>query len=166
MVTVMRKGNGVVLQMNGGEGDRERYHAAADARGAAADARDSGREAVEERGCRQLDSHEAEEMLRNGDALMVDVREPRELAVGSIPDSKLIPYSRIGYEIENLKQHAEKPIILSCRSGRRSEFVCKLLKEFGFSRVYNLSGGIEAWRRASRPLVRQAPEATRDWQRS
>lgn len=107
---------------------------------------------VDEAGCSQLDSLQAEDMIRNADALLVDVREPREYVAGSIPDSKLIPLSRIGYEIRNLRRHADRPIILGCRSGRRSELVCRLLKENGFAEVYNLAGGIEAWKQAERPL--------------
>lgn len=109
---------------------------------------------MQDTGCRQLDSLQAEELINEDDALLVDVREPREYMAGRLPDAKLIPLSRIGYEIENLKQHADRPIILGCRSGNRSELVCRLLKENGFANVYNLSGGIEAWVRSERPLER------------
>jgi len=105
---------------------------------------------MEQNGCRQLDSNQAASMIKDGDALLVDVRETRELVAGSIPESQSIPLSRIGYELENLKQHADRPIILGCRSGRRSELVCKLLKENGFNKVFNLAGGIQAWKFASR----------------
>lgn len=114
--------------------------------------REDPRRALREESCRQLDSYQAHDMIRKGEALLVDVREPREYVAGSIPDSKPIPLSRIGHEIKNLRQHADRPIILGCRSGRRSELVCRLLKENGFADVYNLAGGIEAWIRDEHPL--------------
>jgi rhodanese-related sulfurtransferase len=103
--------------------------------------------------CRQLDTAQAEEMINDNGALVVDVREPHEYAAGSIPNAQLIPLRQFGGAIDNLKQHGGRPIILSCRSGSRSRMACRYLKENGFDNVYNLDGGILAWRLANRPLA-------------
>lgn len=102
--------------------------------------------------CRQLDAAQAEEMMRDAGALVVDVREPHEYEAGSIPNAQLIPLRQFGYAVDTLRQHSERPIILSCRSGSRSRMACRYLKENGFDNVYNLDGGILAWRLANRPL--------------
>ena len=103
-------------------------------------------------GCKQLDSKQAHELMRDKNALVVDVREPHEFAAGRIPDATLIPLRQIGMHLDNLKQHGDRPIILSCRTGSRSEMVCRFLRENGFSNIYNLSGGIMGWRLANLPL--------------
>lgn len=104
-------------------------------------------------GCRQLDSVQAAKLMREQDALVVDVREPHEFAAGRIPDATLIPLRQIAYHIDTLKEHDQRPIILSCRTGSRSEMVCRFLRENGFSNIYNLAGGIMGWRLANLPLA-------------
>lgn len=103
--------------------------------------------------CRQLDAAQAEEMINDAGALVVDVREPHEHAAGSIPNSRLIPLRQFGGAVDALRQQEGRPIILSCRSGSRSRMACRYLKDMGFDNVYNLDGGILAWRLANRPLV-------------
>jgi rhodanese-related sulfurtransferase len=104
-------------------------------------------------GCRQIDSGMARELLRDNDALVIDVREPLEYAAGRIPGAELIPLRRIVQEVDYLKQHGERPIIISCRSGKRSEMACRFLRESGIENVYNLTGGVSAWRTANLALA-------------
>lgn len=104
-------------------------------------------------GCRQIDSGTAQELLREHGALVIDVREPHEFAAGRIPDAQLIPLRQIAEQVDSLRQHGDRPIILSCRSGSRSEMACRYLRESGVRNVYNLSGGVTAWRRADLALA-------------
>ena len=103
-------------------------------------------------GCRQIDSQRAHELIREENALVVDVREPHEFAAGRIPDAQLIPLRQIAHHVDNLKQHGERPIILSCRTGSRSEMVCRFLHDQGFENIYNLAGGVMGWQMANLPL--------------
>ena len=103
-------------------------------------------------GCRQIDSMQAHELIRDGNALVVDVREPHEFAAGRIPEAQLIPLGQIAHHVDTLKQHGERPIILSCRTGSRSEMVCRFLHEQGFENIYNLAGGVMGWQMANLPL--------------
>jgi len=104
-------------------------------------------------GCRQIDSSQAHEMMQASDALLVDVREPHEYAAARIPRSQLIPLREIAYHMEELRQHGDRPIILSCRTGSRSEMVCRFLRENGFDNIYNLAGGVRGWQMARLPLA-------------
>lgn len=97
------------------------------------------------RACRQVDTRRAQELISENGALVVDVREPSELALGRIPGSELIPLREIGSRIDGLRQQGDRPIILSCRSGNRSEMACRFLREQGIANVYNLAGGFNAW---------------------
>ena len=87
-----------------------------------------------------------------GDAVIIDVREDDEVAQGAIPGARHIPMGDV------LERIAEVPrdttVIFSCRSGGRSENVCRYLEENeGFSDLVNLEGGITAWSRAGLPVT-------------
>jgi sulfur-carrier protein adenylyltransferase/sulfurtransferase len=74
---------------------------------------------------------------------LIDVREPFEFEIARIDGAKLIPLGEIGERAEEL-QH-EQPIVVHCHSGRRSAQAVRLLQQRGFTNVYNLEGGIDAW---------------------
>jgi len=84
---------------------------------------------------RKLDAHEAFELI--------DVREPFEYEIARIDGAKLIPLAEIGERTEELQR--EQPIVVHCHSGERSAQAVRLLQQRGFSNVYNLEGGIDAW---------------------
>ncbi len=79
-----------------------------------------------------------------GDAfVLVDVREKFEHEICRIPGSTLIPLPELPSRMSELDSADE--IVLHCKSGVRSAKALKLLKEAGFSKIWNVTGGIEAW---------------------
>jgi sulfate permease, SulP family len=86
--------------------------------------------------------------LRNGQArpLLIDVREPREFHRGHIPQAELIPLPELLTDTAHLPR--EQPIVLICRSGRRSQRAAHLLHGRGFANVLILEGGMLAWEAA------------------
>jgi molybdopterin/thiamine biosynthesis adenylyltransferase/rhodanese-related sulfurtransferase len=84
---------------------------------------------------RKMDASEAFELI--------DVREPFEFEMARIDGAKLIPLGEIGQHADEL-QH-EHPIVVHCHSGQRSAQAVRLLTQRGFTNVYNLEGGIDAW---------------------
>ncbi len=82
-----------------------------------------------------------------GEVLVLDVREPRELAIASIqPEGvsvKAIPMGIIPTRLTDL--NPSQPIACLCHHGARSMQVAMFLKNQGFSHVVNISGGIHAW---------------------
>lgn len=84
--------------------------------------------------------------------LVLDVREPWELAIASIPDVWHIPMGEIPARLGELDPHQE--IVVMCRSGGRSTKVAQFLDSKGFKSVANLTGGILAWSRDVDPSVR------------
>lgn len=104
-------------------------------------------------GCRQIDSLAAQKLISEQDALVVDVREPHEFAAGRIPNARLIPLRQIGFHMEDLRQESNRPIILSCRTGSRSEMACRFLHESGLKNVYNLASGLMGWQMANLTLA-------------
>jgi adenylyltransferase/sulfurtransferase len=75
--------------------------------------------------------------------VLLDVREKFEYEICRIPGSKLIPLPELPSRMSELDSADE--IVLHCKSGVRSAKALKLLKEAGFSKVWNVTGGIEAW---------------------
>jgi len=87
--------------------------------------------------------------------LVVDVREPREFAVGHIHGSVNIPLRDIPQRLSEIP--GSTPLVFLCRSGGRSLKACELALQAGFRRVANLDGGILAWARGIAPDITVAP---------
>lgn len=82
---------------------------------------------------------------------LIDVRETYEYDVGNI-DGVHIPMGEIPLNIERI--HRNGTVIIHCRSGARSANVIRWLEaEHGFTNLYNLSGGIMAWKNHIDPSV-------------
>jgi adenylyltransferase/sulfurtransferase len=82
---------------------------------------------------------------------LIDVREPFEYEIARIDGAKLIPLGEIGDRVDELRR--EQPIVVHCHSGQRSAQAVRLLQQRGFSNVYNLDGGIDAWSDQIDPTV-------------
>lgn len=84
---------------------------------------------------------------------IVDVREPDEYvgSLGHIEGSELVPMRTLSSVNRNFDH--ETPIVLVCRSGRRSGIAAKSLETLGFKRVASLSGGMADWNAAGYPTV-------------
>lgn len=85
---------------------------------------------------------------------IVDVREPDEFVgpLGHIAGAQLVPLGSVGGSASRWAPDA--PLLLVCRSGGRSGRAASMLARAGFSRVYNLAGGMLAWADASLPVDR------------
>ena len=92
-----------------------------------------------------------ERMDRGEVPVLVDVREPFESLIADLPESgqRRIPVKEIPLRASELDRDEE--IVLYCRSGPRSAWATERLMEMGFSRVYNLRGGILEWRKQVDP---------------
>lgn len=84
---------------------------------------------------RKMDAREAFELI--------DVREPFEFEIARINGAKLIPLGEIAERADELQR--EHAIVVHCHSGGRSTEAVRLLHQRGFTNVYNLEGGIDAW---------------------
>jgi adenylyltransferase/sulfurtransferase len=85
-------------------------------------------------------------MLDRGEGIfLVDVREPNEYEIVSIPGATLIPKGEFlsGAALEHLPQN--KRIVLHCKSGQRSAEVLAVIKDAGFSDAVHVGGGVLAW---------------------
>lgn len=81
--------------------------------------------------------------IDNRRLLLLDVREPWEQAICRINDSELLPMRQVPASAAQLDQ--ERPVVVICHHGIRSQQVARFLDQQGFKRVINLRGGIAAW---------------------
>lgn len=93
--------------------------------------------------------------LEAGEALvLLDVRESFEREIADLPDhgQKRIPLAEVVGRFDELDPSAYT--VVYCRSGSRSGSVVQFLATKGFERVFNLKGGILAWRGEVDPTIR------------
>jgi rhodanese-related sulfurtransferase len=76
------------------------------------------------------------------DAVILDVRQPDEWALGTLPGSKLISMGELVDRLSELEK--ARPVLCVCRSGARSAQVAAYLSTAGFATVANMAGGVKA----------------------
>lgn len=87
--------------------------------------------------------------------LVVDVRTIEEYAEGRLPGSRRIELGRLEAALDGGElPEPTAPLLVYCRSGRRSAQAAALLAERGHTQVYDLEGGITAWTEAGLPVAR------------
>jgi len=85
----------------------------------------------------------AERLRRGDDFDLVDVREPHEWEITHLPGARLAPLGNLPGALDHVDR--EREIIVYCKAGVRGAKAVRLLREAGFRRVTNLSGGILRW---------------------
>ncbi len=100
---------------------------------------------------KEVSVQELKEKMDNGeDFQLIDVREDFEYETSNI-GGLLIPLG--GILIEAAKVEKDKPVIIMCRSGKRSAAAIIQLEQQGFTNLYNLKGGILAWAEDIDPTI-------------
>lgn len=104
-------------------------------------------------GLKQISPQELKTYLEQGnsDPLLLDVREAWEYDRCHIENSQLIPMAQIPIKMNELDSDRETVVI--CHHGVRSWRVASFLLSNGFSQVYNLSGGVDAWAKTVDPQM-------------
>lgn len=104
-----------------------------------------------EAGYTDLSIAEFQELIGKEDVTLVNVHVPFE---GDLPETdRSIPFDQIEAHLDQLPADRNAPVVLYCRSGRMSEIAGGTLAGLGYSRVYNLVGGFNAWRAAGLPMA-------------
>lgn len=85
-----------------------------------------------------VDGATAQRLAASG-AVVVDVRTPAEYQAGHIPGAKLIPYDQIAARAGELPAK-DRPVVLYCRTGRRTGLAAATLQQLGYTAVYDMQG--------------------------
>jgi len=93
---------------------------------------------------KEIDVRElAAKLGRKDDFVLIDVREPHEHEIASIPGAVLIPLRALPARVSELD--SSKEIVLHCHHGVRSMRALEFLEQAGFRKLKSLKGGIDAW---------------------
>ena len=100
---------------------------------------------------KEISVQELKEMRDKGeDFQLIDVREEFEYEVSNLGGT-LIPLGGILIEADKISK--DKPVIVQCRSGKRSAAAIMQLEQLGYTNLYNLQGGILAWANEIDPTI-------------
>ncbi len=131
--------------------DRVAGHAGADVIDAwRASGRQTGR-------LRQLDAASLAAHLDAGAVTVLDVRSDAEWEGGHIPGARHVPIGELLDRLASLP--TDRPLAVYCQGGGRSAIAASLLSAAGFANVMNLTGGLNEWRAADRPVEQATAEA-------
>jgi rhodanese-related sulfurtransferase len=100
----------------------------------------------------EIGTHEATRLMNQATTLVLDVREPAEVAAGHLPKARNIPLKELPRRLDEIGKFKERAVVVTCRSGPRAGSASRLLKRAGFNTVYQLKGGFNAWQQASLPV--------------
>jgi len=97
----------------------------------------------------EISVQDAAKLLDDGEALLVDVREPHEWDAGRIPGARHIQLEHLASQADSIPSDAR--VIFQCRLGVRSAMATKAFRAAGYDAV-SMAGGIEAWHAAGLPM--------------
>ena len=92
---------------------------------------------------KHITTKQAKELYLKPDHLLLDVRTLKEYQELHIESSVLIPLQELEARYQELPK--DKTILVICRSGNRSLKAIEILQKYGFTQLYNVQGGINAW---------------------
>ncbi len=107
-----------------------------------------------ESGIKDISVEEMQSLLKIDDVQLVDVRTPEEFNMGYIANAQNINYYSPTIDEDIKKLDKNKPVILYCRSGKRSRDCSEKLIKAGFQKVYNLEGGITQWEHEGKEIIK------------
>ena len=82
---------------------------------------------------------------------LLDVREPWEFAICRIQGAELLPMRQIPTSMDQIAR--DRPVVVICHHGIRSQQVALYLEHQGFTEVMNLNGGVARWARDVDPMM-------------
>jgi len=94
--------------------------------------------------------NELQSLFENKDFLFINVHVP---FAGDIPNTDLsIPFDQIQQNVDKLPDEKDAKIVIYCRSGSMSSVSATALVKLGYTNIWNLEGGFNAWEQAGLPL--------------
>jgi rhodanese-related sulfurtransferase len=105
--------------------------------------------ATEKAEIKQVSVQEASEAVKKDGAQFIDVRTVEEYKGGHAPSAQNLPLDGLEKEVARLDKN--KPVYVICQTGKRSQKGAEILRQAGFTDVYNITGGTSAWMSAGLP---------------
>ena len=94
----------------------------------------------------EVDPAAVRDQLQSG-AIVIDVRQDEEWAVGHIPGARFVPKSHLESRVEGAAPDKAQPVILYCASGQRSAWAARtMMEDLGYEHVSSMTGGFTLWK--------------------
>jgi rhodanese-related sulfurtransferase len=95
--------------------------------------------------------------LMNQGALVIDLRPKEAYDAGHIGEARHVPAADLESQAASLKKWRDKTVITYCDSGASGASGARTLMKLGFSKVFTLQGGLNAWMKDNLPLSKSSP---------
>ncbi len=104
------------------------------------------------RGAAALSILEATQLINRKNAVLLDLRDTEQFAQGHALNARNVPANTLPEATSALPKNKAAPLLLLCESGQRSAAGARLLSKQGYTEVYTLAGGHNAWVAAGLPV--------------
>ena len=94
----------------------------------------------------------AVQLINREKAVVIDVCETEEFALGHVGGAKNVPLNQLEERLPGLVKNKAVPVVLVCASGARSNRAVGIAKKLGYEKAQAMAGGLKAWREASLPV--------------
>jgi rhodanese-related sulfurtransferase len=112
-------------------------------------------------GSTTLSPLEATQLINHRNAIVVDLRDEKDFAAGSLAGARNIPQATLKERAGELSRFKARPLLVICAAGQQSARALATFKEHGFDETFSMAGGIDAWKKAALPLVQAGRDNTR-----
>ena len=112
-------------------------------------------------GATALTPLEATQLINHRNAIVVDLRDDKDFALGSLAGARSLPFAALAERVGELARFKARPALVVCDNGQQSARAVAAFKTQGFDEVHSLAGGVSAWRQAGLPLVQSGRDAGR-----
>ena len=92
--------------------------------------------------------------LMNQGAIVLDLRPKAAYDAGHIGDARNVPAGELQSQAESLKKWRDRTVITYCDSGVSGAGAARTLAKLGFTKVFNLDGGLNAWVKDNLPVIK------------
>ena len=99
---------------------------------------------------KMISPQELHATMQQKDILLVDVHIPEQNHIKNT--DYYVPFYRVTKHTDKFPQDKSAPIYLYCKTGPMANYAARTLFEMGYTNIYNLDGGVEAWKEANLPI--------------
>lgn len=109
-----------------------------------------------------INAQDALSLIKNGEAVLIDVREPDEFKAEHIAYALSVPLSSLDEDFKFLDIPKDKTILFQCFKGTRGQTACERIEESDQcpNKIMNIEGGIEAWKENNFPIISNVSKAS------
>ncbi len=103
----------------------------------------------------------ATRLINHRNAIVVDVRDEKDFAAGSLAGARNLPFAVLKDRASELIRFKSRPVLVVCGSGQDSSRAVAVFVAEGFAEAHALAGGVAAWKQAGLPLVQPGRDNTK-----